>query len=418
MGKTYSVTEFGKTEFDNVVVVNFEEKPDIGKCFSDFDTKGIIDKLSVLTRSDIRPGHTLLFLDEIQECPKAISSLRYFYEKMPELHVVGAGSLIEFALRSENFRMPVGRIQSIFMHPLSFEEFLQALGEDKLVEFIYSVELSSRIHDGFAKRLEQLLRQYLLVGGMPAAVKAFANGIALNDIQHLQNGIFRTFADDFSKYATTAKHKYLREVYTSAPKMAGQRYKYSHINPNIESKFLKDALELLCSSRCITKVCHTSGSGSPLQASVNERKFKIIFLDVGLMQNALGAQASLIHDQPILQTNAGNIAEQFVGQEHQAYGDPYHDPGLFFWARDARSSSAEVDYLIDIEGRPVPVEVKAGATGSLKSMRFFLDSYTGSPVGLRYSMHDLSFCDNILSIPLYMINQTHRLFKNCLQLKG
>ncbi len=412
VGKTYSITDFGNDAFDNIVSVNFEEHPEMSNCFSDFDPNAIIDRVSILTGASVRPGSTLLFLDEIQECPKAITALRYFYEKMPDLHVIGAGSLIEFALHSDDFRMPVGRIQSVFMRPLSFEEFLLALGEEKLVEYMHNVELHTGIETVFQKRLEYLLRQYLLVGGMPAVVSAYVDSIPMDEIQRLQNGLFRTYADDFSKYASTAKHKYLREVYLSAPRMAGQRYKYSNINPDIESKFLKDALGLLCNARCISKVCHSTGAGVPLAAGINERKFKILFLDVGLMQNALGIQASVAFDKSIIQTNAGSVAEQYTGQELLACGDSYADASLFFWVRDARSSNAEVDYLIDIDNIPVPVEVKAGATGSLKSMRLFLDSYPETPVGVRYSMNELSCCDQILSIPLYMISQTNRLVQS------
>ena len=412
VGKTYSVTAFGKAEFDNVVSVNFEEQPELNNCFSDFNPKAIIDRISILTRSVIQPGRTLLFLDEIQECPKAITSMRYFYEKLPELHIIGAGSLIEFALRSEDFRMPVGRVQSVFMFPLSFEEFLTAMGEDKLRDYTHTVNLQTGMEQIFQKRFEHLLRQYLLIGGMPGAVNAFASNVSMEEIQRLQSGIFRTYADDFAKYASTAKHKYLREVFASAPRMVGQRYKYSHINPNIESKFLKEALGLLCDARCMIRICHASGAGIPLAARINERKFKVAFLDVGMMQNALGIQTSIILNKSVMQINTGSVAEQYAAQELLACADPYSDTKLYFWARDARGSSAEIDYLIDIDGVPIPVEVKAGATGSLKSMRLFLEGCPETPLGVRYSMYELSHCDKILSIPLYLINQTTRLIRS------
>lgn len=413
VGKTFSVTAFGEAEFENIVSVNFEEHPELRRCFSDYDTKAIVDRLSILTGTAIRPGRTLLFLDEIQECPEAITSLRYFYENLPELHVIGAGSLIEFALRSKDFRMPVGRVQSVFMYPLSFDEFLLAMGEERLRDYVHSVNPQIGLEPVFQERLEFLLRQYLLVGGMPLAVKAFAGNVFIEEIQRLQAGLVRTYSDDFAKYASTAKHKYLKEVFASAPRMVGQRYKYSHINPDIESKFLKEALGLLCHARCLTKINHASGSGVPLAAGINQRKFKVIFLDVGMMQNALGIQASLILDKSVMQINAGSVAEQYAGQELLAGSDPYTEAELYFWAREARGSHAEVDYLIEVDGTPLPVEVKAGATGSLKSMRLFLNKYP-APLGLRYSMHDLSYCDQILSIPLYMVSQTSRLVRDFL----
>ncbi|MCD4719539.1 MAG: ATP-binding protein [Desulfobacula sp.] len=418
VGKTYSITAFGKARFKNLVSINFEEKPEFANCFSEYDPKLIIDRLSIITRNIIQPGHTLLFLDEIQECPRAITSLRYFYEKIPELHVIGAGSLIEFALRSKNFRMPVGRIQSIFMFPLSFDEFLMATGEEKLYEYLNTINPKTGIDQVIQGRLENLIRNYFLIGGMPAAVNAFAGNISMEEIRRLQLGLVRTYAADFSKYASTAKHKYLKQVYESAPRMVGQRYRYSRVNPNIESKFLKDALQLLCEARCLTRICHSSGAGLPLAAGVNEKKFKLAYLDVGMMQNALGIQTPIALDMPVMQINAGSVAEQFVAQELLSCSDPYAEPELFFWAREARGSSAEVDYLIGIEGMVFPVEVKSGATGSLKSMKLFLKKYPDIPFGIRYSMHDLSFHENILSIPLYMISKTKHHIKKSLSLSN
>ncbi len=415
VGKTYSVTAFGNANFENMVSVNFEEQPELSECFSEYDTQAIIDRLSIFTKSVIRPGQTLLFLDEIQECPRAITALRYFYEKMPELHIIGAGSLIEFALRSKDFRMPVGRIQNVFMFPLSFDEFLRALGEDKLYAHLNTITLEKQLETIFRDRLESLIRTYLLVGGMPASVNAYANKISMEEIQRQQQGLIRTYGADFAKYASTAKHKYLRQVFDSAPRMVGQRYKYSRVNPDIESKFLKDALNLLCEARCLIKICHSSGAGLPMAAGVNEKKFKVAYLDVGLMQNALGIQSSIALNTPVMAVNAGGVAEQFAAQELLAATDPYAEPGLFFWARDARGSSAEVDYLIHIQGKIFPVEVKAGTTGSLKSMKLFLEKYPDTPFGIRYSMHELSFHDRILSIPLYMIWNTEHLIQNLLK---
>jgi predicted AAA+ superfamily ATPase len=415
VGKTYSVTDFGKRAFENIVSVNFEEQPEMSRCFSDLNPKNIIDRLSILKRMTISPGRTLLFLDEIQECPQAITSLRYFLEKMPELHVIGAGSLIEFALHVEEFRMPVGRVQSVYMYPMSFAEFLTAVGEDRLLNHIHTVDLQTGMEQVFSIRLENLFRQYLLIGGMPRVVKAFEDKVLMEELQRLQSGLIRTYIDDFAKYASTAKHKYLKEVYSRAPQMAGQRYKYSHVNPGIEAKFLKEALGLLCDARCLSKICHASGAGVPLLATANERKFKIAFLDVGLMQNALGVQDSIILIDSVMQINAGSIAEQFVAQELLACADPYADKKLHFWAREARGSNAEVDFLIEIGGMPIPVEVKAGARGSLKSMRLFLNEYPNTLLGIRYSMHELSYFDQILSIPLYMVNQTQRLVRICIK---
>ncbi len=412
VGKTHSVISFGNRAFGNIVALNFEERPEFCRCFSDFDPRAIIDRISILTRETIIPGETLLFLDEIQECPRAITALRYFDEKMPNLHVIGAGSLVEFALRAEGFQMPVGRVQSFYMGPMSFEEFLISADEGRLVDYLRTVDLKTGISAVMSERLEHLFRQYLLIGGMPRVVDAYRKRVPMGEMQRLQAGLLRSYADDFAKYASTAKHKYLKAVYESAPRMIGRRYQYSQVNPAIASKFLKEALGLLNDARILFRICHASGAGVPLLATINERKFKIAFLDVGLMQNALGIQASIVSEKAVLQINAGALAEQFVAQELLAHADATVDQKLHFWNREVRGSNAEVDYLIEIDGQPIPVEVKSGARGSLKSMRQFLKEYPNTSHGIRYSQHELSYHDQILSIPLTMIAHTHRLSRN------
>ncbi|MCK4463652.1 MAG: DUF4143 domain-containing protein, partial [Candidatus Omnitrophica bacterium] len=176
--------------------------------------------------------------------------------------------------------------------------------------------------------------------------------------------------------------------------------------PYVQSRELKEALILLSHAQCLYKVCHTAANGLPLEAEMNERRFKIVFLDVGLMQNALGLDAKLMFERDLMPINAGAVVEQFVGQELLACQDPYLDKKLFFWNREQRGSTSEVDYVISVDSRPIPVEVKAGKRGALRSMRVFLDKHPDCPFGIRYSTHELSYYEKILSIPLYMINET------------
>ena len=212
VGKTHSVTHFAQTEFNDHLVVNFEERPEVANCFETFNVNEIIDKLSILFSHDVIPGQTLLFLDEIQECPKAITALRYFFEKMPELHVIGAGSLLEFIFNSEDFRMPVGRVSSLFMEPLSFYEFLSAINKEKLVHYFSTVAPESGVDLLFHREAEKLLRRYLVVGGMPAVVAAFRDAAPPGEIKILQGAILQTYQADFAKYSSTAKHKYIKDV--------------------------------------------------------------------------------------------------------------------------------------------------------------------------------------------------------------
>ena len=288
VGKTFTVEVFGRENFRNLVTLNFEERPELKRCFDSYNTEEIIRKISILTGDVITSGETLLFLDEIQECPRAITALRYFKEKLPLLHIIGAGSLLEFALLSENFRMPVGRVQTLFMLPLSFYEYLEATGQAALVAFLGGVSANQAaanhsLDEVMAEKLEKELRSYMMLGGMPGVVHAYIDGAPMPEIKHLQNSLLLTFQRDFAKYAATVKHKYLQEVFISAPRMVGKRYKYAQVNPHIQSRELKEALILLSHAQCLYKVCHTAANGLPLEAEMNERRFKIVFLDVGLM---------------------------------------------------------------------------------------------------------------------------------------
>lgn len=411
-GKTSSVIHFGKTSFNNIVIVNFEENPEFSKCFSSLDVFDILEKISILAGVEIIPGKTLLFLDEIQECPVAIVSLRYFYEKMPKLHVIGAGSLVEFALKSSDFRMPVGRISSIFMEPMTFFEFLDAVSHQKLRKYLETVDIQNGIDPVFHEKLSSLLRKYLIVGGMPGVVSAYAANASPEQVKILQLSILQTYQADFAKYASTSQHKYLKDVFLTAPRLTGSQCKYSHINPHVQSRYLKDALKLLTDARCLHQVFHSGGTGIPLESQVNPKKFKLLFLDAGLMQRSLGLDTKLMLDNDIMTINRGSVSEQFIGQQLMASTNYYEERKIYFWAREKKGSNAEVDFLVHLNSEVFPVEVKSGKTGTLKSMRIFLKEHPKSPFGLRFSMHELSMHDQVLSIPLYMAGQWKRLCRS------
>jgi len=411
VGKTYLVQKFGKEAFSKTVSVNFEFQPQLKRCFDTFDPHEILNKLTLLLNQNIEPAITLLFLDEIQECPAAITALRYFKEKLPALHVVGAGSLLEFALNAENFKMPVGRVQFLHLSPLSFGEFLNALGHDKLRNYLSTVEIKDAIDEEVHNHLLTLVRQYLSVGGMPAIVDEYAKSQNLGTCQSTQTGILQTFRSDFGKYSKRVKLEHIHRVFDGAPRLVGQRFKYVHVDPELKSRELKEALHLLISAGLLHPIYATPASGLPLGARINKNKFKIQFLDVGLAQNACGLQAEIAFQEDLLQINAGSLAEQFVGQEFLAYEDPLRRRELFFWTRESPGSTAEVDFVISVDSKIYPVEVKFGKTGTLKSLRLFLNEKR-IPLGLRISKHPLSFHENVLSIPLYMIEQAPRLLRS------
>ena len=413
VGKSYIVESFAKDNFKNTVIVNFEFQPQLKECFKSPDPLEIINRLQLFFGVQIDKNDTLLFFDEIQECPEAIISLRYFKEKMPSLPVIGAGSLLEFALRNADFKMPVGRIHFLYLEPLSFSEFLDAAGNEQLRKYLFNVTVKNAVEDIIHKKLLELLRLYLVLGGMPAVIKDYVYNKDLMSCQNLQKGLLQTYRMDFGKYARTAQHKYLQKVFDSTPRLVGQRIKYSYIDTDVKSRDLKNALELLALAGVIKPVYMSYASGLPLAAEINEKKFKLNFVDIGLMQNACGLQSDIGMTQDFMQVNSGAVAEQFVGQELRAYSDSHQESRLFFWARDKRNSSAEVDYIINAGSDIFPLEVKAGKTGTLKSLRLFLREKKAK-FGIRISQDKLSYIDNILSVPLYMIEQIPRIIKTML----
>ncbi len=408
VGKTYVVEKLGE-EFDSFEIVNFEAQPEAIACFESLNPVEIIQKLELLTKRPIRPNHTLLFLDEIQACPKAILALRYFKEKMPSLHVIGAGSLLEFALNEAKFSFPVGRVQFIYLKPLSFQEFLWAVQENSLDDVTLKTPLSETQHLAYL----QSVKEYFLVGGMPAVVSQFVNSRSFLEINRIQDLLISTYRADFGKYATEAEQKYLKILFDGVVHQIGRQFKYSEIDPHIKSRELKTALEQLRWAGILYPIYASSAAGTPLSAQIKRNKFKPLYIDIGLLERALQVDPNTVLNQDLVQIHAGALAEQFVGQEWLAYADFFREEQLFFWEREKAGSSAEVDYVITLESEVIPIEVKAGAHGHLKSIRQFM-AEKNSPLGIRISQKPLEIRDQILSVPFYMLEHIPRLVREVL----
>ena len=351
VGKSYIVEKFGREHFDNLLVINFELQPELKTCFSSLNPKDILKNLNLLMRHKIEPGKTLLFLDEIQDCPDAIRALRYFKEKLPELHVIGAGSLLEFTLNDADFRMPVGRVQSLYLKPLSFKEYLTAIGYLDLRELIEKTDLKEPIIEAVHDMLLKQVRNYMSLGGMPSVLQAYlASDPRMYDFNQcrLQQAILlNNYRQDFGKYAKHTHIKYLQRVFEKAPGMVGQHFKYAKVDSDVRAQYIKSALELLQQAGLMYYIYSTAASGIPLMTLMNEKKFKILFLDVGLMIYASRVEAELLLNDIIL-VNRGAIAEQFVGQELLAYAASYEEAHLYFWCREKKSSMAEVDFIMTV----------------------------------------------------------------------
>ncbi len=402
VGKSYLINDFGR-EFAGFLEVNFEFNPEFKTIFEkDLDPSRIIRDLSIKTGKKIVPGNFLLFFDEIQECPDAITSMRYFYERMPDLHVIAAGSLIEFVL--EDIGIPVGRIKSLYLYPMSFCEFLDATGNslyrEALIEHDISMEFSEVLHN----ELLRLIGEYMAVGGMPEAVSAWANSGDFFHCMEIHQTLIETYRQDFTKYSRKQQKKYVEMVFNSIPRLTGKKFVYSSISPDIRSRDLRPALELLVKAGVAHMVFHSSSNGLPLGAEINPSLYKTILLDIALSQAILGLDYGQWILEPVKSiVNLGAITESFVGQELLAYSPASQKKDLYYWIREKQGSKAEIDYIHSDKGNIIPIEVKSGTTGTLKSMHIFLDSKKHAPFGIQFSKQNFNQEKRIRQFPLYAI---------------
>jgi len=401
-GKTYIINQFGRQEFEFFIVLNFERNAEYKDIFNTNDPKNIIEQIALFIGKKVVPEKTLLFLDEIQDCPKAIMSMRYFFEEMPELHLIGAGSLLEFSLNVEEYRVPVGRVQYMYMSPMSFGEFIEAKGEGDLRNYMSDFSNLEKISDGLHGKLNELVRKYFIIGGMPAAVKEYVNAGDILKCQQVQHAIVETFIDDFSKYASVSKFPNLKKIFNSVPALTGNKFVYSKVDVHVRSRELKLAVELLDQADVIHRVKRTSGAGLPLEAGVKDNFFKIILLDIGLMHAISGVYSETAKQKDFTAIFNGAAAEQFVGQELVAYNPPELRPMLYYWAREAKNSNAELDYLITKNARIIPVEIKSGAKGRMKSLHLFMKKFN-TEKAVKISQVKYNNSGPIIDIPFYAI---------------
>lgn len=414
VGKSFTIEEFGKKHFHNMLVVNFEEKPEAKSCFESLDVQVILKQLGYLYGTLLVSETTLLFLDEIQICPQAIKALRYFKEKLPSLHVIAAGSLLEFVLEDEEMPIsfPVGRVRFLNMKPLSFREFLEAIGQGQWTEALETISLDLPLPEAFHKLLMQFVRDYFLIGGMPAAVRAYIKSQSYVETLREQKALLDIYRLDLAKYGKKKEFAHLQRLFESCPELVAKHFRYSKIDPESTnpSREYKYALRKLNQAGLIYPIHATAGNGIPLKAEENEKKFKLIFLDIGLLQCALDIDPAVFTTASFHQVNSGSLAEQFVGQELLAYTDCYLDSHLFFWETE-KSGSAEVDYVTNYYGKVVPIEVKAGKRGHFASLAQFMEKKS-SLIGLHISVNPLSFKNRILTVPFYLIKEIPRLLSD------
>ena len=431
VGKSTAVHHLAES-FESYVEINFEKQSSYIPLFQtkDIDVKQIVSQMSAMAGKRIEPGRTLLFLDEVQACPEAIMSLRYFKEDLPELHVVAAGSLLEFALE-ELPSFGVGRIHSIFVFPMTFDEFLIANGEQLLLEARNRASNAQPLPQPLYEKLVGLLRTFLLVGGMPEAVAKWVETHDYLACQEVQDDIVITYEDDFPKYRRKIDPTLLRLTMRSVAAQATKKFVYSAVGGSHTSTEVRKALDMLTKAGIVTPVTHTAANGLPLGSEEDKSYQKMLMLDTGLMLRLLNMTTGNVSDltQQILTSdvnnlvNKGPMAEMLAGLELLHYRTPNIRHEMFYWQRQAKNSQAEVDYISSYRQTVLPIEVKAEIQGGMKSLWIFMREKKLTNA-VRCSLENFGAFDyedkeaggvlrHVQICPLYAISRMDALIKEC-----
>jgi predicted AAA+ superfamily ATPase len=400
VGKTFVLKKFGAEEYVNTIYLNFEDNPRLCKLFdASLTPKIILKALTIEMNAEIIAGRTLLIFDEVQECPNALNSLKYFCEEAPEQHIVAAGSLLGVKLAHIK-GFPVGKVQFLTLYPLSFLEFLEALNEVRLKDFIEDLKSIEPLPPNLHEKILTHFKEYLFVGGMPEAVAEYITSQNLSKVREIQTAILNAYSLDFAKHAPKEHIMKINQVWNSIPTQLAKENKkfiYSAIRTGGRAKEFEVALQWLIEAGLIYKVQLISTPKIPLSAYADMNAFKIYLLDVGL----LGAMAhlsakTLLHDNELFQEFRGAIAENYVAQElvHSQYL-------LFYWTSEGK---AEVDFILEQDEFIYPLEVKSGNSSKKKSLKVYDDIYN-PPMLIRCSPMNLKKDGNVLNCPLYLIEE-------------
>lgn len=420
VGKSTLVRNFAKKMGLVLHELNLERFIELEPVFKSFNTTLIQKELSVYLKSRFPIPNSLLFLDEIQAVPSAIPALRYLYEDLPDLPIIAAGSLLEFVLSDHTFSMPVGRIEYLHLYPMSFQEFLIGLGDTFLTDWIKNYHVGDPCPFAAHQALVRHQREYLFVGGMPEAVAVFLEQKNILDLMRVQEIILTTYQDDFSKYGKKIDPLQLKLVFQRIPALIGQKIKYVHLSREEKARAIKKTIDLLIQARVVNPVFHSSCSGIPLFACADLDIYKLFFLDIGLANRLLKTNWSQMNAEDVVHLiNAGPLAEQFIGQHLLMQESALQYPRLTYWLREGKLNNAEVDYVVAYGNNLiVPIEVKAGKSGTLKSLHQFVLAHQSSfAVRFDLSLPQFSLVENklkqyhLLSLPLYMVEELPRLIE-------
>ncbi len=394
VGKSWLVKNFGENYFENnLVVINFEKQRDLHIIFKqNFDVNRIITELQLVLGVSIVKGKTLVFFDEIQSCSEALGSLRYFYEDLPELHVIAAGSLLDFEFRDQPY--PVGRVEIMNLYPMTFTEFLVANDKESLSIFLK--QTPKEIPAAVENVLSEQLHLYFIIGGMPESVKYYIDTQDFTGIKEIQNNLLYTYEQDFKKYKPNINTDCLQDIIENITKLIGNQIIYTKLSDRFTIPTIKKGVDLLRTARLIDSVPNVSIAALPLTPS--GKQFKTFFLDIGLLIRKRQIDyASLYTKRQLTSAFEGILAEQFVAQQILAHSDEH----LFYWSRTEPGANSEIDFVVVQEGRIIPIEVKAGSSGSLKSLHYLLEKYPTIEKAVVYSLAKQGVIEKINFLPIY-----------------
>jgi predicted AAA+ superfamily ATPase len=373
LGKSTAVRMAVSQEGRRLVEINLERHQELDRVFKTLNTGRILAALESAAETSLGGPDGVLFLDEIQATPNALAALRYLYEEHPELPVVAAGSLLEFTLTEHEMSMPVGRVEYHWMYPLTFHEFLRARGKSFLAEKVAKFSPGDHWPQPQHGALLEEMRWYMIVGGMPEALQVFIDGGREADVRRVHDNIIATYSDDFSKYATRRELARLQHVYRRLPQLCGKKVKYSEVIPHEKSADVRSVIDLMTKAGIIHPVYHATCDGIPLRAGIDYRIFKTYWLDSGLLARMQGLTWEVWNREDTNRCE-GVLAEQFVAQELVAAQRSADPSPLCYWLREGKTSNCEVDFVVQRDTDLLPIEVKSGSSGSLKSLALFAQS--------------------------------------------
>ncbi len=398
VGKSWLIRHFGNLYFkDKLIEINLEKSKNLHVIFQpDFDVKRIIFELNLALNSTIIPRKTLLFIDEIQACPEALGCLRYFYEEMPDLHIIVAGSLLDFEFRNQPF--PVGRVEILNLYPMTFLEFLKARNKNNLVQLLATP--FDEVPDNINQYFEDDFMLYLIVGGMPECVKYFTETNDLLGIKNIQDDLLYSYEQDFKKYQPNINSDCLLDILENGTKFIGNQIIYTKLSERFTSPTIKKGVDVLRTARLLHSVNNVSVSSLPLTSS--GKQFKLFFLDVGLLLRKSNLEYQNLYIKKELSAAfQGKLSEQFVAQQLIAQTEQK----TFYWARTESGASSEVDFVILKDNKIIPIEVKSGKSGSLKSLHFLLDKNPTIEKAIVFSHAKQGLIDKVQFVPIYWAGQ-------------